>query len=105
MNQDRKIEYSQWWLTCIGRTIIWARLRVFESGVAEVFDCDGQTLVYESEDTARAALMDAEFRSLDGLDHDDAALLGVELEQLQAPQAQSDQNLVAQMIRTLAEPT
>ena len=32
-----------------------------EAGTAEVFDSDGNTLAYDSEDTARAALMDAEF--------------------------------------------
>jgi len=52
---------DQWWLATLGRTIVWARLRVREAGTAEVFDSDGNTLAYDSEDTARAALMDAEW--------------------------------------------
>ena len=56
MNDARE----QWWLATLGRTVVWARLRVLEAGTAEVFDSDGNTLPFESEDTARAALMDAE---------------------------------------------
>ena len=52
--------------------IVWARLREREAGTAEVFDSDGNTLSYDSVDTARAALMDAEFVEFDGLDEDDA---------------------------------
>lgn len=56
---------TEWWLASLGRTIVWARLRVLEAGTAEVFDSDGNTLAYDSEDSARAALMDAEFVSWD----------------------------------------
>ena len=55
------VDQVQWWLASLGRNIVWARLRVLEAGTAEVFDSDGNTLAYDSEDTARAALMDAEF--------------------------------------------
>jgi hypothetical protein len=47
--------HDEWWLATLGRTVIWARLRVLEAGTAEVFDSDGATLPYDSEDTARAA--------------------------------------------------
>ena len=50
---------DEWWLATLGRTVVWARLRLLEAGTAEVFDSDGATLPYYSEDTARAALMDA----------------------------------------------
>ena len=52
---------ESWWLATLGRNIVWARLREREAGTAEVFDSDGATLPYDSIDTARAALMDAEF--------------------------------------------
>ena len=52
---------GQWWLATLGRHIAWARLRVREAGTAEVVDADGNTLAYDREDSARAALMDAEF--------------------------------------------
>ena len=33
--------YTEWWLATLGRTVVWARLRVREAGTAEVFDSDG----------------------------------------------------------------
>ena len=50
---------TEWWLATLGRTIVWARLRVREAGTAEVFDSDGNTLAYDSEDSARGANDDA----------------------------------------------
>ena len=93
---------DEWWLATLGRTVVWARLRVREAGTAEVFDSDGATLPYDSEDTARAALMDAEFVAFDGLDEDDAADHGFALAELVPPQAQDDDALRAQMIQKLA---
>jgi len=91
----------QWWLATLGRTVVWARLRVREAGTAEVFDADGNTLAYDSEDSARAALMDAEFTALDGMDEDDAAARGFALEELTPPQADDDARLREQMLRKL----
>ncbi|WP_397607643.1 hypothetical protein [Silanimonas sp.] len=84
--------------------LVWARLQVRESGVGDVLDCDGQVLVYDSEDTARAALMDAEFRALDGLDDDDVADWGILLEDLIPPEGEHDDDLVPQMMRALEVP-
>lgn len=74
-----------WWLATAGNTLIWARLRVLTGGTAEVLDCDGATLPYDSEDSARAALMDAEFVSLDGIDADDAAARGFDIATISPP--------------------
>ena len=92
---------DQWWLATLGRTIVWARLRVREGGTAEVFDSDGNTLGYDSEDTARAVLMDAEFVAFDGLDDDDARARGFRLEEVQPPQADSDEALRPRMFQSL----
>ena len=92
---------DQWWLATLGRTIVWARLRVREGGTAEVFDSDGNTLGYDSEDTARAVLMDAEFVAFDGLDDDDARVRGFRLEEVQPPQADSDEALRPRMFQSL----
>ncbi|MFC5578137.1 hypothetical protein ACFPOA_08965 [Lysobacter niabensis] len=97
MNDQR----DEWWLATLGRTVIWARLRVLEAGTAEVFDSDGATLPYDSEDTARASLMDAEFVALDGLDEDDAAERGFTLGELTPPRAEGDDALRIQMIQKL----
>jgi hypothetical protein len=93
--------HDEWWLATLGRTVIWARLRVLDAGTAEVFDSDGATLPYDSEDTARAALMDAEFVALDGLDEEDASERGFALDELVPPQAEDDATLRALMIQKL----
>ena len=94
---------DQWWLATLGRTIIWARLRVREAGTAEVFDSDGNTLGYDSEDTARAVLMDAEFISLDGMDADDAQARGFALEEIAPPQAADDGLLRELMVQKVPQ--
>jgi len=76
---------DEWWLATLGRTVVWARLREREAGTAEVLDSDGNTLPYESPESARAALMDAEYVALDGLDEEDAAERGFGLDELQPP--------------------
>jgi hypothetical protein len=93
----------QWWLATLGRTIVWARLRVREAGTAEVFDSDGNILPYESEDTARAALMDAEFVAFDGLGEEDAAARGFVLGEIVPPQARDDDALRPLMVQTLGK--
>lgn len=89
---------DEWWLASAGNTLIWARLRVLEAGTAEVFDCDGATLPYDSEDSARAALMDADFVALDGLDEDDAAARGLDLATVAHPRGLDPDALRPQMI-------
>ena len=102
MSEDEIRHVSQeWWLATLGRTIVWARLRVREAGTAEIFDSDGNTLVHDSEDTARAVLMDAEFVSLEGLDEDDALQRGFSLEEVSPPQGNNDEDLRERMILKL----
>jgi hypothetical protein len=97
-----EVEAEQWWLAAPAALLVWARLRVLDSGIAQVFDSQGETLVYDSEDTARAALLEAEFCALDGLDDDDAvAMTGMLADELQPPQGDSDEELLPQMIRNL----
>lgn len=92
---------AEWWLATLGRTVVWARLQVREAGTAEVLDSDGNTLVYDSEDTARAMLLDAEFVAFDGLDDADAAERGFLLAELVPPQGDDDAALRAGMVQTL----
>lgn len=94
---------TEWWLASLGRTLVWARLRVREAGTAEVFDSDGNTLAYDSEDTARAALMDAEFVSFEGLDEDDALARGFSLDEIEPPRAVDDDALRNRMYQSLGE--
>lgn len=76
---------EEWWLATLGRTVVWARLREREAGTAEVLDSDGNAQPYESPESARAALMDAEYVAFDGLDEEDAAERGFDLGELQPP--------------------
>ena len=92
---------EDWYLASLGRTLIWARLRVLEAGTAEVLDSDGNTLPYDSEDSARAALFDAEFVAFDGLDEDDALARGFALADVAPPQGEDDAALIPQMVRSL----
>ena len=92
---------EQWWVASLGSVLVWARLRVHDSGVAEVFDCDGKTLTYDSEDTALAALLDAEFRAWDGLDEDDAAAMGIDLSTTAPPVGDEDAALRERMTQQL----
>ncbi|MES2858701.1 MAG: hypothetical protein V4704_05925 [Pseudomonadota bacterium] len=92
---------DSWWLATLGRTIVWARLREREAGTGEVFDSDGNTLSYDSLDTACAALMDAEFVAFDGLDEEDALDRGFSLTEVAPPQADDDEALRPHMIQQL----
>lgn len=93
---------EQWWVASLGDTLVWARMRVFDSGLAEVFSADGETLRYDDEDSAHGALLDAEFRAFDGLDEDDAAVLGFDLDSIDPPEAENDEDLLRYMTQKLA---
>lgn len=101
MTETETAPPDAWWVAALANTLVWARLRVRDSGVAEVFDCDGATLIYDSEDTARAALMDADFQPFDGIDDDDAARMGFALADITPPTARDDDALRAQMLQAL----
>ncbi len=92
---------DRWWLATLGRTLVWARLREREAGTAEVFDSDGNTLSYDSLDTALGALMDAEFVAFDGLDEYDALERGFALGEVTPPQAENEEALRPRMIQQL----
>jgi hypothetical protein len=92
---------EQWWVASLGSMLVWSRLRVLESGTAQVFDCDGRTLSFDSEESAREALLDAEFRAYDGLDDADAAQMGFHLEMVKPPSARDDEALRPAMMHAL----
>lgn len=92
---------AQWWVAAFGDVMIWARLDVLDSGIAEVLDSDGRVLRYDDETAARMALLDAEFRAWDGLDEDDAAALGFDLDSVEPPRADNDEDLLPRMIQKL----
>jgi len=74
-----------------------ARIRV-----AEVFNAEGETLRYDDEDAANMALLDAEFRAFDGLDDDDAMTMGFELDSIEPPNGENDEELLPLMTEKLS---
>lgn len=90
-----------WWCASIGDTLIWARLRILDSGIAEVLGAEGEILRYDDESAARMALLDAEFRAFDGLDEDDAAMLGFDLSSVAPPRGDSDTDLLPGMVQKI----
>jgi hypothetical protein len=59
---------DSWWLDWSALPDLhWARLRVFEDGASEVFDLDGKTHRFETEDEARHWLSEDEYSALDTL--------------------------------------
>ncbi len=88
---------DRWWIAAVGDALIWARLRILPSGRAEVLDASGETLRYDDEDNARTALLDADFRAFDGLDEEDAAVLGFDLDSVEPPRADNDEELMPLM--------
>jgi hypothetical protein len=91
---------EQWWVAAVGNLLVWARLRVRIGGTAEILDCDGRIDVYDSEETARAALMDAEYRAYDGLDDDDANQMGIDLDELEPPHIGTDDEEALRAVMT-----
>jgi hypothetical protein len=102
VNDPEDDDYEeQWWVASLGDMLVWARMRVLTSGSVEVFNAEGETLHYEDDDSAHTALLDAEFRIFDGLDDDDAAVLGFDLDSVEPPHANEDEELLPLMTEKL----
>ncbi len=92
----------EWWVAVVGDTLVWARLSMLESGIAEIFDSSGERPRYDDEQHARMALLDAEFRCFDGLDEEDAAIMGFDLESVEPPHSNDEEELLSLMVQKLA---
>ncbi len=94
--------HTYWWCAGFGDTLIWSRLDILDSGIAEVFGATGEYLRYDDEATARMALLDADFREFDGLDEEDAAIMGFDLDTMDVPRGDSDEELLPRMVHKIA---
>ena len=101
---DCEPERVQWWLASLGDLLVWARLRVFPSGRADVLSSDGELVRYPDDSEARAQLMDADYLALDGMDEEDACAFGRLLSELHPPSVDSleDAELVPLLIERSA---
>ncbi|HWT15405.1 MAG TPA: hypothetical protein VN581_06440 [Patescibacteria group bacterium] len=99
---------EQWYVVTFGDMLHWARLTVNEDSTAQVFSANGETEHFPDEDAARAALLDANYRAFDGIDDDDADLMGFELDSVAPPHTgvdaseEDDEDLLEQMTMKLA---
>ncbi len=87
---DEDIQRTDWWLASLGNVMVWARMRIYNNGTADVLSSDGGLIRYADEAEARSALMDADYKSLEGMDDDDALPFDKLLEDLIPPEADSD---------------
>ena len=71
----------------------WARLRVFESGESEVFDMDGKTHSFISENDASNWLSEDEYTSFKSLDSEDEKEYCIDLSKIKPPIAVNDMEL------------
>jgi len=94
---------TDWWLASLGNVMVWARMRLLDEDTADVLSSDGVLIRYADEMEARAALMDAGYQLLDGMDEDDALPFGKLLEELEPPRADSgtDEELVPMLIERI----
>jgi hypothetical protein len=92
---------QQWWVASLGDVIVWARLKILPSGIGQVLDASGDVLRFDDEEAARNALLDANFRAFDGLDEEDAAVMGFDLDSVEPPRGESDEDLLPQMTEKL----
>lgn len=89
---------SDWWLMSSSfPDLNWARLRVYGSGVADIYDMDGRLWEFGSEEQARNWLSEDEYTPFPDLDESDAQDLGRPLESIQPPQGENDDELLPQM--------
>ena len=96
-----KHDAEQWWVAAIGDVLVWARMRLLDTGVAEVFDASGETIRFDDENHAYTALLDAEFRAFDGIDDEDAVTMGFDLDSTEPPHANTDEELLPMMTEKL----
>lgn len=92
---------EEWWIASLGDFLIWARMRTLETGAAEILSADGAYTRYDDADGARMALLDAAFRAFEGLDEEDAAIIGFDLESVEPPRAETDEEIMPLMTEKL----
>jgi hypothetical protein len=99
---DSPIQSESWWVARVGDLLVWARLRVLAAGPAVVLDSSGESVPYDCEESARSALLDAEYRAFDGIDDEDADAMGFDLDSVEPPHGDDDEALREQMFTRLA---
>jgi len=76
---------ESWYVVTFAEMLHWARLTLNEDGTAEVLSASGEVERFGDEHAAQAALFDAEYRAFDGIDDDDAEMMGFDLDSVAPP--------------------
>ena len=88
----------QWWLMDSLPELNWARLIVSPDGHAKVFDCDGKTHRFETEEEARYFLSEDEFRPWEHYEASDFADAPFSIGDVHPPVGSTDAELLPQML-------
>ena len=87
-----------WWLDTSGfPDLLWARLRVFVDGSADVLDLDGKVHRFRTEQDARFWLAEDEYVSLESIEDDELTYAALTREELVPPSALRDSDIVPKM--------
>jgi hypothetical protein len=94
-----RVERDGWWLDVSAfPDLLWARLRVFSDGTAEVFDLDGKVSRFPTEVAARDWLSEDEYESVESVDEEDLRYGGLVRDDLRPPSGSGDTELVGRML-------
>jgi hypothetical protein len=89
---------EQWYLMdCDFPDLNWARIRVFQDEVAEVFDMDGRTTRFATFEEAYYFLREDEYVRFDELDDEEAQALRRPLHTIAPPQGKTDEEILPLM--------
>lgn len=91
----RRITLTEWWIMdCSFPDLNWARLRVYDDGTSEVFDCDGRTHQFVTQKDANNWLCEDEFRTFLNLEPEDLEDCPFELGSFAPPEDRRDEELL-----------
>jgi hypothetical protein len=89
----------EWWLMDSLPDLEWARLRAFDDGTADVFDCGGKIHAFATLDDARNWLCEDEFVRLDRMEAQDLTGIPLRLEDLLPPRGLTEAELLPRMFQ------
>ncbi len=96
---ERKVVRQDWWLDPTGfPSLLWARLRVFSNGSADVLDLDGVLRLFPTEQLARYHLIEDEYELSSGIEDQDLKGGGLSRNDLVPPSGEPDSERVSHML-------
>jgi hypothetical protein len=103
MRQNAIIDEHWWLMTCDSPDLNWARLRVYQDGSADIFDCDGRTTTFASTEAAERHLREDEYTLLEEVEPDEQAMLCSVWDDIFPPTAATDIELKRLMLQRVGD--